>query len=705
MKTPTHIDSFYEKYGYKIADTVPGIGIYEFNRGVYYGVDIVVFDKTINVEIYENKYKSAGYAVRIVEYNSKEDIAKLLFNSFFTPGIIHERLRNQYNNYIDKRSLTIGGKYEYIPCLYTIDNVKFDDKGIINRIASFLFDNGPQLVIIEAAAGYGKTSTAYEIMNDMLSNQTIGNPIFAELARNRSARIFKYVLLDEIDSMYPTLNSGLVKTQIQEGLIPVIIDGFDELLKVNIAEGRQADFEDAQSMLDTIAEMLVGQAKIILTTRRTAIFTDDGFEAWINRCQESCSFGLHIIELEAPSTNDWIGRERSEILKKTNFPLESLSNPVLLSYIRNMPKEKVEEEAKAPDGLVESYFSFMFERERERQVLPLTSSEQKEVLTAIAKGMVLNNSSALDRSFFKLLIEEHNIVITLQNAIDRSGPSEVQKLDELIDKIINHAFFDRISTADRRIGFLNQFLFGYFIAHATINSDEEFLLELAVTPWLELGPMSFSTKSFELRKRLHDKVMLTLDTLLPAKLKITIDDKLIKFLSSKLYNDTINSLSLDQFDFSTNTIETCTFLDTVFTNCKFDFKNFINVNFISCSFHNCYFENVELLRHEDFIGCNETGTKLFEIQYTDRSITEQHDETYTDLEIKVLEQFWRPGRAQAEMRKKVRTLFAGFSSKEKNNLPDAIKKLQREKLINIDQNDANLIIENIGKIAEILGRN
>ena len=50
------------------------------------------------------------------------------------------------------------------------------------------------------------------------------------LSKNRSASIFRYILLDEIDHEYPTLDSNLVTHEIRTGRIPLIIDGFDELL-------------------------------------------------------------------------------------------------------------------------------------------------------------------------------------------------------------------------------------------------------------------------------------------------------------------------------------------------------------------------------------------------------------------------------------------------------------------------------------------
>lgn len=42
--------------------------------------------------------------------------------------------------------------------------------------------------------------------------------------------MFRYVLLDEIDRKFTTLSSDLVIAEIRNGNVPLVIDGFDELI-------------------------------------------------------------------------------------------------------------------------------------------------------------------------------------------------------------------------------------------------------------------------------------------------------------------------------------------------------------------------------------------------------------------------------------------------------------------------------------------
>ena len=103
-------------------------------------------------------------------------------------------------------------------------------KNLIEYIYNRLFLQGAQLIIVEAAAGFGKTSVSYELIKKLADEPQGTIPIITELSKNRTASIFRYVLLSEIDSKFSGLNSELVTYEIKQGRIPLIIDGFDELL-------------------------------------------------------------------------------------------------------------------------------------------------------------------------------------------------------------------------------------------------------------------------------------------------------------------------------------------------------------------------------------------------------------------------------------------------------------------------------------------
>ncbi|HDZ9190567.1 TPA: hypothetical protein RUZ10_003664, partial [Vibrio cholerae] len=162
---------------------------------------------------------------------------------------------------------------------YYVNN-KEGTSTVIQEILDRLDDDKPILFLIEAAAGFGKTCSAYELVKEIVNTRSHQLPLFSELSRNRQAKIFRYVLLDEIDRSFPLLSSGLVRSEIKSGKVPVILDGFDELLHES-ATDETNNYESTEPMLDTISELLINKAKVVLTTRRTAIFDGDEFHQWI----------------------------------------------------------------------------------------------------------------------------------------------------------------------------------------------------------------------------------------------------------------------------------------------------------------------------------------------------------------------------------------------------------------------------------------
>lgn len=92
------------------------------------------------------------------------------------------------------------------------------------------------------------------------------------MSRNRDAKQFKYILWSEIDKEKDTTaKQELVVYNIKKGKIPLIIDGFDELLSKNIDNGKAGqlnEFEQVETMLSTIGDLLTDEAKIILTSRK-----------------------------------------------------------------------------------------------------------------------------------------------------------------------------------------------------------------------------------------------------------------------------------------------------------------------------------------------------------------------------------------------------------------------------------------------------
>ena len=73
----------------------------------------------------------------------------------------------------------------------------------------------------------------------------------------------------------------------------ILIDGFDELLSKDFSTD-STELRDVESMLNTILDLLVGNSRIIITSRKTAIFSSEEFNSLIDKI---FSFKLFIFEI------------------------------------------------------------------------------------------------------------------------------------------------------------------------------------------------------------------------------------------------------------------------------------------------------------------------------------------------------------------------------------------------------------------------
>ncbi|HFO8147377.1 TPA: NACHT domain-containing protein, partial [Escherichia coli] len=162
-----------------------------------------------------------------------------------------------------------------------------------------------KLILIEAPAGFGKTCTSYEILNSLISIDGAPIPFFTEFSRDRQAKVFSHVFVREVDRSFRTVKSDLVIDETKNGKIVLVLDGFDELLNDTTSnKTNDIDFEKAQPMLETIGELLTKSAKVILTSRRAAIFDGEIFQEWKDKYRDN--FDVVRYRLNSPEVRDWL---------------------------------------------------------------------------------------------------------------------------------------------------------------------------------------------------------------------------------------------------------------------------------------------------------------------------------------------------------------------------------------------------------------
>ncbi|WP_337045060.1 hypothetical protein [Emticicia sp. 17c] len=587
MINVNNLIKIYKSYGFEVEEhSTSEIAVFSYKQGRYFGVDIVplISNEQILKEInrLKTEYSDSGFATTIRYIKDEEEAEIELFRSFFSFDSTIARLNRKYQEFVKKQTNNLlGSRYKYITSPFEIYNTEREGRLIELVTDVIIKEDKAHLIIIEAAAGYGKTSTAYEILDSLIQSDSILSPILTELARNRGANIFRYILLDVIDKEFPTLNSELVIKEIQKGRVPLIIDGFDELLdKVNL-EADISSIEEIEPMLNTIGELLIDKAKIVLTTRKTAIFNDYEFEQWINKWGNK--FEIIRIAIKEPSIKDWLGQERFQILENHNMALHHLANPVMLAYLKSLNFEDYNSVISNGQNLVDQYFQRMLEREKDRQNLLATPETQLIIFKNVVRLLLELDSTSEKKEFFKEIIKDQNIKL-LEST--RLLYPEKPTIDNLVDILANHALLDRKGSDGNKIGFINDFVLGVFIGEI-INDIDSSLTHTSYSAYMiELAVTAYKVQSEEKRLLLWQRINQVYTRFSDYSLFI-FDVVLLNQTKSNYTGLTIKEISFIATDFSHNVIKESVFINCTFKNCYFDLTKLQGISFISCQFHRC----------------------------------------------------------------------------------------------------------------------
>lgn len=697
------LKKIYRQYGFDEAKSnEPGIHVFTYRSGHFHNADIVNIDGRGDEEKVFNEFKKSGYACKIRKYESNLDVENTLFRGFFSAETTRKKLKKEYSRYTDSIAKTHAddGTYEYINSHYSI-NDKAGTSTVVREIYSRLRSPKPALFLIEAAAGFGKTCTAYELLKEIISNSEDMVPLFSELSRNRQAKIFRYVFLDEIDRSFPMLRSTLVRTEIRNGNVPVILDGFDELLPQSKAQKEGDAYEHTEPMLETISELLTKSAKVILTTRRTAIFDGDNFHSWVERHDDD--FEIYRIRINEPTIEDWIIPARLDGLKNANFPIERLSNPVLLGYLRCISNSEFDMVLSNPNSIVDKYFSSMLERERLRQDLRVLPTHQYAILKTIAEDMINNNYTSESKEYISaLILKSHK---ELLDASRKQYQAEQRPtLGELVTKLAGHAMLDRSNENGQGIGFVNEFVLGSFCAEIIIEdtSNEWAGPERFIEPAVISSMARADGTKYDLWKALSFSLefISTTDKVIHT-LKLT-DQLDIELIDGSVENIEIKGVKVGKSKLENFIFIGCSFLDTTFVCKKMN-----RVSFINCRFFNCGLEQSEHTETIHVLGCNSDNENfLLALQHrtTEETVIER---IFSDAEIFVLEKFWPRGRSTFHKHRPIRIVCSNTGLLAQGDILEAIAALKRQRII--QDGDKNSILElNLEYIQEIkmmLGRN
>lgn len=694
----------YTRYGFEEAPS-GNVHVYVFTlkAGHYHNADIIPIDSlgTEHQERIFDQFKESGFACKIRKYNDINEVKKTLFQGFFSVDNTHRRLLREYNKFTASiiSVHSDDATYEYIKSSYYI-NDKIGTSSVIDEIVSRMNSDSPILFLIEAAAGFGKTCTAYELLKEITNNHKDKVPLFTELSRNRQAKIFRYVLLDEIDRSFPLLSSNLVKAEIRNGNVPVILDGFDELL-------HQSDdstaFDTTEPMLETIGELLIDKAKVILTTRRTSILDGDDFHDWMLRHQKE--FEVVRIKIENPTIDNWLSKERLDILKEKSFPINNLCNPVLLSYLRCIKDDDFKNATNSPDQLVDKYFTSMLERERTRQDLLMSPTEQYNTLKHIAADMMQYDYTAESKEYIASVIQDYFNDGSLERIRKLYPADQRPTSDEIINKITSHALLDRSTDVSSNIGFVNDFVLGNYCSDLIIEEPHNEWCGSRV--FIEPATLSFMPRSIEKKKVFWNAI----------KFAIELGESSDKFINSiRLNNEMLMDVDSETIDkinirdvnlFNKSIIKNSVFTECIFQNIIFHPGNMSNISFVDCSFFDCSLESdIQHGSIYDFGGIDNNGfLEKIKNNSLDTDTPEQENE-FSQCDLYILGKFWPIGNSAIYKHRPTKVLYVKNNYFSYEDIIKSVASLRKRRVI-MDA-DKNGIIEfnmdMVAKIKLLLGR-
>ncbi len=707
MEMKEKIIELFRKYGFEYRKSASNGDFlaFTFKSGFFYNAELVSLGITEKeriekeMDVVVRELEQLNFSTKKSFYSSIDDIEKKLFDGFFHVKQWKIKIKDEYTKHCD-RILSVLPKeaatYTYIQVPYLKNNNQ-SEKNIIKSICDDLFIDGPQLSIIEAPAGFGKTCTSYEIIKSLIDDYVDAPiPFFTEFSRDRQARIFNHIFIREVDKSFSSVNSDVVIEEVKEGRIVVVLDGFDELLHDNSSDKDiEKNFDNAEPMLETISELLTQNAKVILTSRRSAIFDGEMFNEWVKRYDSQ--FTINRYRLDKPEIKDWITAERLEKLDDTDIAVDKLANPVLLSFLRFVNDDYFIQLCEKPSLIVDKYFLSMLEREMDRQQLIMNPEQQTELLRLIAADMCEKNYTSDAKEKIINVIKDK--ASHLLNAVrSMYSPKDKPTIDKLATTLSNHAFFDRSNQGDNHIEFVNEFVFGNYIAESILKSSDDWIA--SDERFVEPAVLAYVARDIRERNSLWIKLS-PMNDFLDASSKMKFEAALTDHIQESKYDDTeISSIIFKSFDFfKTGKIKRSIFNECIFKNIDFYFENFHDITFLNCKFWDCNFkENHNINIEVDFYNCEDNNNFISKIDNEENISDLSNDKR--EISYYILSKIWPIGSLSLERLQYFTANLFKTNSFSRKDIIKEIKLLKKEGIL-IDAHNSNFIAINKTKINEI----
>ena len=301
-------------------------------------------------------------------------------------------------------------------------------------------------------------------------------------------------------------------------------------------------------------------------------------------------FALARFEIKEPTLENWLSQSRLEMIESYGFPLKSIANPVLLSYLRNISDEKITEYlgSDSDKSLATTYIEYLLAREQTRQRLKISINNQLRIFRKLIRFMTEYDFTAEGKPIIKEFLKEYNLQI-LAKSLKQYTAEEKPSIDDLVDTLSNHVFLDR--KPNGLTGFVNDFIFGQLVGdNLLLGKYKEYYPN-----YYKIIPLEFSNKCIQVFKvHSQDKqdalweIFNNEDFNYPSSFYFDLDINYKNIFSRQYKNLTISDKEFDSIDFSGEAnFSDCTITNTTFQNCKFQLSIFKNCSFYNSSFYSC----------------------------------------------------------------------------------------------------------------------
>jgi hypothetical protein len=263
---------------------------------------------------------------------------------------------------------------------------------------------------------------------------------------------------------------------------------------------------------------------------------------------------------------------------------------------------------------------------------------------------------------------------------------------------------DRSSKEENKIGFINEFVLGYFVARNILDSKEWLNDDIR---FLEPAVISYRPRSAEDRQVLLEHIRDSLE-FTSVSYRADFTARLIGEIDFTLEADEAEGLEFDGVKIGRKAVRSFQFNDCVFRNCKFTLDHFLDATFLNCKF---YDQNIATGKAAGSIYIlGEIGDANFlrnAIESRAAAETNDQPDYATLLEKHVLEKFWPVGREKLlHKHRPISGICSGHGDFRPDEIYNAIYKLKKDGILLEPKNPAfvELNFERYTEIRSILGR-